>query len=174
MLFVRKTNRTAKFDCVEPRRYEDLKGIVALEIAWKVSVLFQIQSPGPSVSHLPVVIFKNTFWVVLINIILYTAPISFFLPRSWGMAFLMSLGLIICSFSAINIIVVIITFAPKTNLIWSRWRQGDTKTQFFTCSQSVELNDRATEEFTLFVASWFDFHSPWYSEIIDPNHVNLP
>ena len=69
------------------------------------------------------------------------------------MAFPMSLGLIICSFNAINIIVVIITSHDNVLKAYSRQIQGDTKTQFFTCSQSVELNDRATEEFTLFVAS---------------------
>ena len=44
----RKTKRVAKFDGLEPRRFKDIKGIVAPEIGPKSFGTFEKQAPGPS------------------------------------------------------------------------------------------------------------------------------
>ena len=43
----RKTKRIAKFDGLEPRRFKDIKGIVAPEIGPKGFGTFEKQAPGP-------------------------------------------------------------------------------------------------------------------------------
>ena len=46
---VRKTKRIAKFDGLEPRRREDIKGIVAPAIGRKTFGTFEKQAPGPDI-----------------------------------------------------------------------------------------------------------------------------
>ena len=46
MFNVRKSKRIAKFDGLEPRRYEDIEGIVAQEIGPKRFGTIEKQAPG--------------------------------------------------------------------------------------------------------------------------------
>ena len=49
LAFCKKNKRIAKFDCLEPRRCEDIKGILALEIDPKVSGLSRNRPLAPVV-----------------------------------------------------------------------------------------------------------------------------
>ena len=51
---IRKTKRIAKFDGLEPRRYEDIKGIVTPEIDPKSFGTFEKRAPGQKYSGLAI------------------------------------------------------------------------------------------------------------------------